>query len=341
MPLTFQKQQQPVYDARVAFIQLVLQSKGENVSPDGLFGGQTENAVKSFQNKQGLAQTGIVDQETGRDHLKLPYWTSKVERTLNTPFRDPNTFPDSSHLFQFRPEVAEGHFSGKPEQFVSGDKSTLRALRTNNPGALNISSWQKKMPGYIGKTQADTAGNETTIYETPEKGVGAWHELVVVLYSHKQGYIQNGTFSLTRLAKAYAGVPFSTSDSHAAVQGYLAGWKKWSERIPDSHLASSEIDPGNVDQLTRLAVAMFSHEASVATPLIPAQVKNGIEQAQLRMDNLAALPAGSPAPVRAPAAERDAAVEEEQANGLRRQQRMMEMLRLEAEGRDLTEALEQ
>ena len=123
------------------------------------------------------------------------------------------------------------------------------------------------MPGYTGQTLDDGHGNRTTIYETPEKGVVAWHELVVVLYSHKPGYIQNGTFSIKRLARAYAGVSLDTPDGNPDVDGYLAGWKKWSDRIPDSQLNTSEIDPTNADQLTRLAIAMFSHETSFATPL--------------------------------------------------------------------------
>ena len=34
-----------------------------SVIPDGIFGEETENSVRSFQRKQGLTETGIVDFE--------------------------------------------------------------------------------------------------------------------------------------------------------------------------------------------------------------------------------------------------------------------------------------
>ncbi|MGH9675713.1 MAG: hypothetical protein ACRD36_01310 [Candidatus Acidiferrum sp.] len=53
-----------------------------------------------------------------------------------------------------------------------------RAIRTNNPGALNISGWQRKRAGYVGQSAADGVGNITTIYQTPEHGVAAWFFLL-------------------------------------------------------------------------------------------------------------------------------------------------------------------
>ena len=37
------------------------------------------------------------------------------------------------------------------------------AIRTNNPGALNISTWQRSRPGFVGQTPAYAAGNITAI----------------------------------------------------------------------------------------------------------------------------------------------------------------------------------
>ena len=357
MSLVFERQQQPTYDARVAFIQLLLGFTGTGA--DGLFGLNTEARVKQFQRDCQIPDDGRVDERTGRA-LKLPYWDTQISRNdLESPFRDPNTFPEEDHAFLFKSEIETGgHFSSQPEQFLSGtlNKRTVRALRTNNPGALNISNWQKLMPGYVGRTHDDGSGNRTTIYLTPEKGVEAWHELIVVLYGHKPDYIQNGTFSLSRLAKAYAGLSFSTPDSHPAVAGYLAGWRKWSQRISESHLASDEIDPTDAEQLSRLAIAMFSHEASFATPLSSAQVRNGLDQAQLRITgprDLAAAPLGAhglhrkptladleKAPVAGGAVDPKTAQEEENANGEQRAQRMLQVLEWEENGLDVNEASE-
>ena len=44
--------------------QQALNQKGFNVSPDGLMGPKTENAIKEFQQKQGLNATGKLDDQS-------------------------------------------------------------------------------------------------------------------------------------------------------------------------------------------------------------------------------------------------------------------------------------
>jgi peptidoglycan hydrolase-like protein with peptidoglycan-binding domain len=49
----------------VAEVQNALSRKGINAGPpNGLFGPQTEQAVRTFQGQHGLAVTGVVDQAT-------------------------------------------------------------------------------------------------------------------------------------------------------------------------------------------------------------------------------------------------------------------------------------
>jgi hypothetical protein len=63
--------------------------------------------------------------------------------------------------------VKDGWFSATPD-----DTGISRAIRTNNPGALNMSAaWQRMRPGFVGQIPADAAGNVTTIYQTPEQGI--------------------------------------------------------------------------------------------------------------------------------------------------------------------------
>lgn len=58
--------------------------------------------------------------------------------------------------------LVNGWFSATPD-----DTGISRAIRTNNPGALNMSAaWQRMRPGFVGQTPADAAGNVTTIYQT-------------------------------------------------------------------------------------------------------------------------------------------------------------------------------
>ncbi len=64
----------------------------------------------------------------------------------------------------YRSLTPNGFFSSTP-----GDTSIKRSIRTNNPGALNISNWQKNFPGYVGVTQPDHPEmSERSV--TPEHG---------------------------------------------------------------------------------------------------------------------------------------------------------------------------
>ena len=142
-----------------------------------------------------------------------------------------------------------------------------RSIRTNNPGALNVTSWQKRFPGFVGVTQADTAGNVTSIYVTPEHGVGAWYHLIADIYKFGSA----GSLVLKQLARRYAGV--ETID-HPAVKTYVAGWRKASGNVLNG---DSTIDLSNDTELVRLGRAMFGHEAGQATPLLDVQILEGIK----------------------------------------------------------------
>lgn len=155
--------------------------------------------------------------------------------------------------------VAGGWFSAAPD-----DTSVNRAIRTNNPGALNISTWQQTRPGYVGKTQADSAGNVTTIYQTPEHGVAAWYHLLSSVY----GFGVPGSFDLTSLAKKYAGA----NATPAQVKAYTDGWTHWSngQLLPTTilHLALDS-------EMLSFAHAEFAHEAAAVSPLHDDQILRG------------------------------------------------------------------
>ena len=111
--------------------------------------------------------------------------------------------------------VKNGWFSATPD-----DTDISRAIRTNNPGALNVSTWQRTRPGFVGQTPADGAGNITAIYRTPEQGIAAWYFLLFDPY----GFGETGQFDLASLARKYAG----QNASPAEVKAYTDGWSKWS-----------------------------------------------------------------------------------------------------------------
>ncbi|NKK01228.1 hypothetical protein GFL63_20970 [Rhizobium leguminosarum bv. viciae] len=156
--------------------------------------------------------------------------------------------------------LVNGWFSAAPN-----DVSVNRAIRTNNPGALNISKWQKSRPGYIGITPADSNGNRTTIYRTPEHGVGAWYHLLAVVY----GFGVTGRFALAELASLYAG------GNTKAAKTYIKGWGLWSGGL----LKDDTVTHLNDDnELLTLAKAMFAHEAAQRSPLHDEQITWAIDQ---------------------------------------------------------------
>jgi hypothetical protein len=161
----------------------------------------------------------------------------------------------------YRSLTPNGYFSSTPY-----DTSIKRSIRTNNPGALNISNWQKNFPGYAGVTQPDSAGNVTTIYVTPEHGTAAWYNLLTDRY----GYGEDGSFALAALAKKYAGV---SSVNDPAVTSYVKGWRKWSGNV----LNKDSVTHLDVDaEVLLLAKAMFGHEIGDKSPLHDDQIMTGV-----------------------------------------------------------------
>lgn len=161
----------------------------------------------------------------------------------------------------FRSLVPGGFYSDDPF-----DLKVKRSIRTNNPGALNKSIWQLSYPGFAGVTQPDSAGNKTTIYRTPEHGVGAWLHLIAERY----GFGYDGTLTLKGLAMRYAG---STDPDAPPVATYVAGWAAASGGQLD---ADTPIALGDDARILLLARAMYRHEAGAASPLHDDQIIFGI-----------------------------------------------------------------
>ena len=251
-----------VPDRRVALLQCVLADKKLYSSAlDGLFGRQTMSAVESFQATQGICADGIVSIQTGKA-MGLPFWDTHVARRLDPPFRDDAKYPDDTE-FNFRSLVGIGNFfSGQPEaDYNSSNTLTRRALRTNNPGAINISKWQRdNMKGYLGCSLPDRYGNQTTIYDTPEHGIGAWGFLLRKIYfnSNKE------EVTVGAIVDKYRG-----KDPR---DPYIEGYRKFSDgRFAEDY----EVDLYDNAELARLAIASFSHEFGSWYPLTDEQLLAG------------------------------------------------------------------
>jgi hypothetical protein len=156
--------------------------------------------------------------------------------------------------------VAGGFFSSTPD-----DTGIRRSIRTNNPGALNISNWQRKRIGFAGITGDDGKGNRTTIYSTPEYGIAAWYHLLAGVY----GFAKTGAFMIDDLAHKYDGA----GAAQATINNYVSAWCK----LSDAPLtASSVVQLTDDNQMLNLACAMYRNEAGVKLPWSNAQILFGI-----------------------------------------------------------------
>ena len=264
--LIFEAADPPVLDRRVSMIQAVLKWKGVYSGPvNAKFDAATARAVSDFQGHNGLTKTGKVEDVTGK-MLGLPYWDQAVELQLAPPYRDEGKYP-VGFVFRFRALAEGGFFSAVPHKgHTGGNPLTLRAVRTNNPGALNISRWQKDMTGYAGKTEGDASQdhNQTTIYTSPEHGVAAWAFLLRVKYFNGNP----APVTLKRIIDKYRGG--NNADD------YIRGYNKYSNGTLSR---DTLIDLYNNTQLAGLAIAAYSHELGAWYPLSAEQMAMGLQLA--------------------------------------------------------------
>jgi N-acetylmuramoyl-L-alanine amidase len=243
----------PAPDPRVESIENALQDKGVKIgSGTGRFTPKLARAVATFQKQEDLVVDGMVGKQTSKA-LDLDW---RAETAPSGIFNDKyNVFFDSL--------VPGGFFSHDPD-----DLSVRRSIRANNAGALNFSSWQKNVLGYVGITPPDNSPNRnrTTIYRTPEHGVAAWY----ILLADRYGFGAAGSFSLEALARKYAGGGASDAD----VRAYTSGWSKASGGLLTS---TSTFHIQNTDELLSLGKAMYAHEIGRKSPLKDEQIRYGID----------------------------------------------------------------
>lgn len=244
----------PLADPRVESIENALRDKGIKIGRGtGRFTPKLAQAVARFQKQENLVVDGMVGRQTSKA-LELDWHSAAAPSGI---------YNDKYHVF-FDSLVPGGFFSHDPDNL-----GVRRSIRTNNPGALNFSAWQKSLPGYVGITPPDNSPNRnrTTIYRTPEHGVAAWY----ILLADRYGFARSGPFSLETLARKYAGA----NASAAEIRAYTAGWSKASG---GTLTPTSTFHIQNTDELLLLGRAMYTYEIGGKTPLKDAQIRFGIDR---------------------------------------------------------------
>ncbi|HEX4557257.1 MAG TPA: hypothetical protein VH249_24930 [Xanthobacteraceae bacterium] len=165
--------------------------------------------------------------------------------------------------FLFTALVGGGFFSSEPDNL-----KILRAIRTNNPGAINDTVWQHARPGYVTKSIKDSVGNETAIYSSPEYGVASWYTLLADHYKYKDA---GGAFTLSQLAHNYAG----RDAPQSAIDSYITDWT----RLAESPLTpQSTIHLADDSAMLNLALAVFKHESRSIVKINSDQILFGIRK---------------------------------------------------------------
>ncbi|HUI94181.1 MAG TPA: hypothetical protein VLX44_00380 [Xanthobacteraceae bacterium] len=152
-----------------------------------------------------------------------------------------------------------GFFSADP------DSSKPRSIRTNNPGAMDVTDWQKTRVGFVGNTPDDGHGNKTTIYSAPEYGIAAWYFLLANRYG-----FGDGSFTIGDLARKYAGPGAPQSN----VDNYVSAWTTFSN---PQLSAASVVQMTDDGQMLNLARALFTNESGRPMPFADQQILFGIQ----------------------------------------------------------------
>lgn len=154
-------------------------------------------------------------------------------------------------MTNYRALVPGGFYSSNPHG------ADPVSIRDNNAGAVNGAGWERIYPGYVTEIET-TAGNHTTVFETPEHGVAVWWELM-------RRYANGGARTIEQIIIKYGGE--DQIEKYRVYLNVIVGWCG----LPKSTVINLDDDV----QLLRFAKAMFRYEAGKPTPLSDEQILFG------------------------------------------------------------------
>jgi len=124
-------------------LQQLLRARGQTVAVDGIFGPQTEAAVRAFQSSRGLAADGIVGPQTwGRLVVQVKKGsTGDAVRGVQEVIK----FHDQSDG-EGPPVNVDGIFGPRTDQFVRGFQT---AVGTPSDGIVGPITWRALVSGML------------------------------------------------------------------------------------------------------------------------------------------------------------------------------------------------
>lgn len=125
----------------VSTLQYLLRHRGHTVAVDGIFGPETDAAVRAFQQQRGLAVDGIVGPKTWRALISQVRKGSKGDavRGVQEEFRTRSG--DPAHEF-----VVDGDFGPDTDAAVRGFQ---QAVDLDDDGIVGPLTWQALVSGML------------------------------------------------------------------------------------------------------------------------------------------------------------------------------------------------
>lgn len=183
----------------VTELQKLLNQNGYNLRTDGIYGENTQAAVKDYQQQNNLTANGIADKNT------LGVLTERATTPLATGGAVPDT--GTTDGFQYKPYT--------PSDAVTQAQALLQQQMAAKPGAYQ-SAWEEQLNAMIGKI----LGREKYSYDLNEDAL---------YQQYKDRYIQQGKMAMmdamgqAQAATGGYGSSFAQQAGQQAYQSYLQG----------------------------------------------------------------------------------------------------------------------
>ena len=129
----------------VTELQKLLNNNGYNLTVDGIFGSNTQAAVKDYQQKNSLAVDGIVGTNTWGALTKVANSTATTPtNTTTTPTTPTTTTPAETTTPTTPPAAVETNTGYKPSDTVEQAEQLLNQQLSQKPGEYQ-STWQEQL----------------------------------------------------------------------------------------------------------------------------------------------------------------------------------------------------